>query len=63
MQSTYIAFTIEEHIEMETHDIYAQMSIHKSILVVGILCLSVVSSAKSNDGMHWYMWSLIHVNR
>ena len=48
---------------MENNDIYAQRSIHKSILVGGILCLAVVSSTKSNNGMHWYESSLIHVNR
>ena len=47
---------------METHDINAQRNFPKSILVGGILCLAVVSSTKSNNGMHWYELSLIHVN-
>ena len=48
----YIDLTIDDHFEMETYDIHAQRNIHKSILVGGILCLAVVSSTKSNNGMH-----------
>ena len=44
---------------MDYHDIYAQTSIHKSILVGGILCFAVVSSTTSNNGMHWYELALI----
>ena len=48
---------------MENNDIYAQRSIHKSILVGGMICFAVVSSTTSNNGKKWYEISIIHITR
>ena len=48
---------------MEYHDIYAEMNIHKSLFVGGIICFAVVSSTTSNNGMDWYELSSIQITR